>query len=211
MTGKINYSYKSVQHTYPPEWTQTPLEVIKEFSGTTPYNGTDKESGHSYGSVYDKLLTEIAGRNNTRILEIGVMSGGFTQVLHRLFPTAEIYAVDIDMSKYQYDRKNPKIHLYEMDGTLPSTATFLNESYDLIIEDGSHFPEHQKQTLDIFAPYLKKHGVYIIEDINQEYKYLKKDLQTIAFKHGLSMEWIDMTHNKGRFDDIVAIFRRTNV
>lgn len=184
---------------------------MKEYAGATAFYGTDKETVHSYGKVYDRLLTEIAGRNNTRILEIGVFTGGFTQVLHRLFPSAEIYGIDIDLSNYKYDRKNPKIHLYQMDGTLPSTAAFLNESYDLIIEDGSHFPEHQKQTLDVFAPYLKKHGIYIIEDINQEYKYLKKDLQTIAFKHGLTMEWIDMTPNKGRFDDIVAIFRRSNV
>ena len=67
---------------------------------------------------------------------------------------------------------------------------------------------HQKQSLDAFAPYLKKNGVYITEDIVQGNEQLRKDLETIGFKHNLRMEWHDLTCQKQRFDDIIAIFRK---
>lgn len=170
--------------------------------------GTDKDTTHSYGPIYEKILKKLEGRKNLTFLEIGILGGSFLQVLHELFPEADIYGVDINLQNYLYDAHNPKIHLYEMDATREETADYLNQCFDLIIEDGSHLMVHQKQTLDFFAPYLKKNGVYITEDIIQGNEQLKKDLETIGYKHNLEMEWMDLTHKKQRFDDIVAIFQR---
>lgn len=169
---------------------------------------TEKDTVHSYGKIYEKILKEFQGRNNLTILEIGILNGAFIQILHEIFPYAEIYGIDINLGNYIYDRNNPKIHLYEMDGTREETADYLNECFDLIIEDGSHLMVHQKQTLDAFSPYLKKNGIYITENIVQGNEQLKKDLETIGYKHNLRMEWMDLTFNKQRFDDILAIFRK---
>lgn len=185
-----------------------PMDVLNKYSTESNFTGTDKITGHSYGPIYEKIFNELADRNNLKILEIGVFSGAFTQVLHELFPQAEIYGVDINLKNYLYSKNNPKIHLFEMDGTKQKTAEFLNESFDLIIEDGSHMTAHQKKSLDVFAPYLKRNGIFITEDIAEGNPELKKDLETIGLKHNLKMEWIDMTSKKQRFDDIVAIFRR---
>lgn len=200
--------YNTLQTSYPLEWSIPPMEVMNKYSGDTNYTGTDKITGHSYGPIYEKIFAELAGRQNLKILEIGVFSGAFTQVLHELFPSAEIYGVDVTLNNYLFPKDNPKIHLFEMDGTKQDTADFLNESFDLIIEDGSHMTVHQKKSLDVFAPYLKKHGIYITEDIMQGNPELKKDLETIGLKHNLRMQWIDMTPKKNRVDDIVAIFRK---
>lgn len=183
-------------------------QAMSKYSSHSNYDGTDKKTTHSYMPIYGEILKEFEGRNNLVFLEIGVLSGSFLQVLHKVFPDAEIHGIDINLHNYKYDRTNPKIHLYEMDGTREETADYLNQCFDLIIEDGSHLIAHQKQTLDAFAPYLKKNGVYITEDIVQGNEQLKKDLETIGYKHNLRMEWYDLTSQKQRFDDILAIFRR---
>lgn len=182
-------------------------EVLAKYSSYSNYQGTDKETIHSYGDTYEKILKDLEKRNNLKILEIGILSGSFIQVLHEIFPEAELYGVDISLSNYLYSKDLPHVHLLEMDGTCPETADYINECFDLIIEDGSHLMIHQKETLDAFAPYLKKNGYYITEDIVQGNEQLKKDLETIGYKHNLSMEWLDLTSNKQRFDDILAVFR----
>lgn len=184
-------------------------EVLAKYSSYSNYQGTDKETSHSYGPTYEKILRELVGRNNLTILEIGVLGGSFTQVLREIFPDAELYGIDITLKNYQYNKEAPKLHLFEMDGTRAETADYLNQCFDLIIEDASHLVSHQKQTLDVFAPYLKKNGIYITEDIVQGNPELQKDLETIGYKHNLKMEWIDLTSKKKRFDDILAIFRKS--
>lgn len=183
--------------------------VLKKHSSAVHnHEGTDKTTTHSYGPVYERIIQELEGRDNLKILEIGIMSGAFIQVLHELFPDAEIYGIDVSLSAYKYPKNNPKIHLYEMDGTRKETAESVDQVFDLIIEDGSHLVEHQKKTLDVFAPYLKNNGIYITEDIVQGNEKLKTDLQLIGSKHNLKMQWIDLTYKKHRYDDIVAVFTK---
>jgi predicted O-methyltransferase YrrM len=205
---KETKTYNTLRTSYPVAWSVPPMEILDKYSTDSNFTGTDKITGHSYGPIYEKIFNELSTRNNVKILEIGVFSGAFTQVMHELFPNAEIYGVDINLKNYLYPQDNPKIHLFEMDGTKEKTAEFLNESFDLIIEDGSHMTVHQKKSLDVFAPYLKRNGIYITEDIAQGNPELRKDLETIGLKHNLRMEWFDMTDQKQRFDDIVAVFHK---
>lgn len=185
-------------------------DLLSEYGSQNNVMGTDKETIHSYGPIYERIINGMAKRRNLKILEIGILSGSFVQVLHELFPHAEVYGVDISLKNYKYHHQNKNsknVHIFEMDGTSKETADYLNECFDLIIEDGSHLPDHQKKTLDAFAPYLKKNGVFVIEDIPQGSDKLKQDLARIGVKHHLTMEWVDLTHVKHRFDDILAIFR----
>ena len=172
--------------------------------------GTDKMSMHSYFDTYDALLSKLRSRPGVKILENGIQTGAFLRTLAEYLPQAEIYGIDITLDNLKYCNTNdPRIHLYEMDGTLSSTAMHIGENFDVIIEDASHIPEHQVASLDAFAPYIKEDGIYIIEDINGAYvEYLQEKLATIATKHGLTMEWKDMRKKTGLFDDIMVIFKR---
>lgn len=184
-------------------------DLLSQYGSTDSFHGTDKETTHSYGPIYERIISGMMKRRNIKILEIGIFSGAFVQVLHELLPHAQIYGVDITLKNYKYHHRNVKnVQIFEMDGTRKETAEYLNECFDLIIEDGSHLADHQKKTLDIFAPYLKKNGVFVIEDIPQGSDNLRRDLERIGAKHHLQMEWIDRTHIKHRFDDILAIFKR---
>lgn len=172
--------------------------------------GTDKMSMHSYFDTYDTLLSKLRSRSGVKILENGIQTGAFLRTLAEYLPNAEIYGVDITLQDLKYCSTNdPRIHLYEMDGTLSSTAKHIGEKFDVIIEDASHLPEHQVASLDAFAPYIKDDGIYIIEDINGAYvDMLQEKLADVATKHGLTMEWKDMREKTGLFDDIMVIFQR---
>lgn len=37
---------------------------------------------------------------------------------------------------------------------------------------------------------------------------LRPQLEMVSKKHNLEMEWLDLRHVKGRFDDILAIFTK---
>lgn len=195
--------------------TSTPqlsfYDIIEKYSYRQGVQfGTDKMSMHSYFDTYDALLSKLRSRPGVKILENGIQTGAFLRTLAEYLPQAEIYGVDITLDELKYCNTNdPRIHLYEMDGTLSSTAMHIGENFDVIIEDASHIPEHQVASLDAFAPYIKEDGIYIIEDINGAYvEYLQEKLATIATKHGLTMEWKDMRQKTGLFDDIMVIFKR---
>jgi len=182
-------------------------QVLLKYSSKDNLQGTDKATTHSYGPVYRTILQDLAGRDKMTILEIGILSGSFLQVLHELLPGAELHGIDIDLSRYRYPKDLPRIHLYERNGTLKETAAFVNQRFDLIIEDGDHSTTSQLKTLDAFAPYLKPNGYYVVEDIVSGNEKHKQALEEMGRSHGLSMEWLELTAEKNRYDDIIAIFR----
>lgn len=193
------------------------LEILKKYSSDVANEtGTDKNTVHSYGDVYASILStlkENASNSSTalHILEIGIYSGAFLRVLHEYIPDAVIYGIDIDISRVRYINNTPNVHIYQMDGNDPSSAPTLNQTYDLIIEDGSHAVKDQIITLDNFAPYLKSGGTYIIEDIQDNgnnVEILRPELEKLATKHDLTMEWMDLKHIKNRYDDILVIFKK---
>jgi 2-polyprenyl-3-methyl-5-hydroxy-6-metoxy-1,4-benzoquinol methylase len=185
------------------------LDILTKYSNPDVGSGTDKNTTHSYGELYNMILSGLETKENVSILEIGILSGAFLKVVAEFLPHASIYGIDITLDNIKYDLNTPQFHIYKMDGTLRSSAEKLNQSYDIIIEDGSHTPEDQVKTLDAFAPYIKPGGMYIIEDISEQgFQELHSKLSMIAKSYGLIMECYDLRNTKNRFDDIVAVFKR---
>ncbi len=185
-------------------------DVLGKYSTAVRQGGTDKTTTHSYGPLYDELTR---GWRDTPvdILEIGVQHGPFLHALAEYLPHARIVGMDIDASRLDphLDWTNPRITVHEVDATTPEALGVLpsDATFDLIVEDASHLPEHQKAHLDLFAPRLKPGGTYVIEDIDGMHeRWLHRDLGDIAAKHGLRMTWKDLRHAKGRYDDILAVF-----
>jgi 2-polyprenyl-3-methyl-5-hydroxy-6-metoxy-1,4-benzoquinol methylase len=80
-------------------------EILKKYSTHDNYTGTDKNTIHSYGPIYEKIIREAVERPDLTILEIGVFSGAFLQVLHEVFPNATIHGIDITLKNYIFDKK----------------------------------------------------------------------------------------------------------
>ena len=62
-----------------------------------------------------------------------------------------------------------------------------------IVDDGSHIIEHMVLTFNTLKKYLKKGGVYIIEDIKRPdlefFEKLESDGMNIIFKHDGKWDW----------------------
>lgn len=170
--------------------------------------GTDKDTTHSYGPLYEEILAPYRYRAE-RVLEIGVYSGASVQVLSEYFTKAHVYGIDISMERILDKYKNnPRTTFANIDGTNPNAPQQLGSyQWDVIIEDASHIPNDQVASLDIFAPYIKKGGMYVLEDIaDSTIDYIRPRLQEVANRHGLYMMWYDLRHIKNQFDDVVAVF-----
>ncbi len=136
--------------------------------------GTDKGTGvdecHGYTEYYEFFLSKY---ENPKILEIGSWHGASTRMFDEYYEhQCEIWTYDIDYSVYHYKNNKDNIHCFtgnqnclgdwERFFSLDSTP----DKFDIIIDDGSHQPEHQIHTLYWLHNRLNNGGIYILEDLH---------------------------------------------
>ena len=130
---------------------------------------TDKISDHGYHRFYHDVLKHLCHKE-CNIMEIGVAGYNSIDMWKQYLPLAKIYGIDKNaqytderMSIFRGDQSSKedlKRILSQMNGV---KCSFIND-------DGSHIPEHQLLTFDIFFnDLLDDGGVYIIEDIETSY------------------------------------------
>ena len=130
---------------------------------------------HHYTRVYHELFRKKT-LEPIRILEIGLCRGRVEgwdqdrvpslQMWLDYFPNAEVIGADIeDFSWFSH----PRVRIHRVDQGNRQMLTALGEqekAFDIIIDDGSHASVHQHLTLGVLFPYLKKGGLYIVEDLD---------------------------------------------
>ncbi len=132
--------------------------------------GTDKSSTfHNFLSFYEKYLTNVRDREIT-LLEIGVKDGASVRMWREFFPHARIIGVDIDSNAKQHANDHIIVEIADQ-GNLEQLSELARKygPFDVVIDDGSHFWDHQITSLHALFPELKKGGVYILEDIDTSY------------------------------------------
>jgi hypothetical protein len=143
---------------------------------------------HTYSPLYYDIL-----KNNKydykNILEIGVgtnevmkpISGEEYQIGSSLrawrdfFPNANIFGLDIkkdvlfkdDRIECYYTDQSDSNELEKTISLIAQNQSIKNLDFDLIIDDGSHVVNHMILTFNTLKKYLKKGGIYIIEDIKK--------------------------------------------
>lgn len=162
-----------------------PLTQIANEEGTD--KGTDGPTpewlGHNYTDVYETLFSPYRQQPIT-LLEIGLgvrgsnwntliargknaAGGASIRMWSRYFPNARIFGIDVNPAGFL---DNDRIKTYVVDqGDRQQLESFINKSgvkqFDIIIDDGSHRPDHQQVSLGVLFPYLAAGGVYCIEDL----------------------------------------------
>jgi hypothetical protein len=133
--------------------------------------GTDKGTGHhGYTDLYDWYFAPIR-YFPFKLLEIGVGSGASLRMWEEFFPNANIYGIDINADCKEHETERIKIFIGHQ-----ADKKFLDEvlgeigSPDIVIDDGSHRPQHQVASMRKIFPHVQHGGTYAIEDI---YKSLK--------------------------------------
>jgi hypothetical protein len=153
--------------------------------------GTDKGTdgpaqawqGHNYTDVYDAYLSRLRDESIT-LLEIGLgvdgpnwkaniaqgrnaQGGASMRMWYRYFSRARILGADVNPAEFL---DNDRIRTGIVDqGDPEQLRGFLAqagvERVDVIIDDGSHRPDHQQITLTTLLPYLVSGGMYFVEDL----------------------------------------------
>lgn len=143
---------------------------VDELTRLAIIHGTDKWGPHFYTPVYHSLFAKR--RNDPiRLLEIGVggygspvLGGSSLAMWADYFPNGRIVGIDINEKKLSLD---PRISIHKGSQTDPA---FLKDivaehgPFDIIIDDGSHIPQHVVQTFHILWPTLADGSSYVIED-----------------------------------------------
>ncbi len=138
--------------------------------------GTDKrEQDHNYVRMYEQLLS---GRNIDNLLEIGLGSGASALMWSEAYPDSDIHIMEYFDKEHIEVWNSPQISapnltIHKGDSTQHESWANIPYGFDVIIDDGSHFPQHEIETFNLAFPHLKRGGLYFIEDThcNFEQKY----------------------------------------
>lgn len=175
------------------------LQNIWESKGYE-YYPTDKGLSHSYLETYEKEFTKFKN-SDILLIEIGASAGGGLRLFEDWFTNAELIGYDIDPQPNQVPLKKAKII---QKNVLEITQTeFIKNPPTIVIDDASHMLEDQLYIIETLYPQIKSGGLLIIEDI------LDIDGSKEKFDElNIPYEIIDLRKQKGRFDDVLLIFRK---
>lgn len=171
---------------------------------------TDKDTTHTYLEVYDEVFKPYQNKRN-RLLEIGVNGGGSINLWIDYFADVQIYGLEInnleclhEMNK-EYDNVDIKM---DVDAYSDSTLNqFEDESFDIILDDGSHQPTHQCYVLNRWMEKLVSGGLMIVEDI-QDISLVHQLLNNVSLQSSDRVAIYDRRHIKKRFDDIAIVIHK---
>jgi hypothetical protein len=136
--------------------------------------------GHDYTSVYEAYLEGYRDRVFA-LVEIGLgvkgdrweakivqgrnTGGASVKMWREYFPRARIYGLDVNECAYLDDERTRTFVADQ--GNVEDLGRVVEAvpSFDVVIDDGSHRPDHQQISLDFLFPRLSAGGLYFIEDL----------------------------------------------
>lgn len=123
-------------------------------------HGTDKSSKyHDYCRIYENLFSPLYNKPIT-LLEVGVYGGASLRMWKEYFCDGTIIGVDINHECQQHAEERIVIEIADQ-------AKYKTErKLDIVIDDGSHDPDHFRQTFRNLWPNVKPGGYYCIEDLS---------------------------------------------
>ena len=127
---------------------------------------TDKgPSQHNYTELYERLFLQWQHEPIT-IFEIGIAQGGSLAMWQEYFPSARIFAIDIE-PKPQF--ANARVQTFVADQAKREQLRPAIEAagpVHILIDDGGHSMEQQQVSLGYLFPHVRPGGYYVIEDLH---------------------------------------------
>jgi len=146
-----------------------------------------------YQDVYGTILKHLRGRPIV-VLEIGIgindptavsgmsanhTAGSSLMGWAEFFSCSEVHGADVDV-RCLFEGKRFSTHLVDqlrIDSLRAlAESPSITKPIDLIVDDGLHTPEANANSLVALLPYLSRGGVYVCEDISDEFSDLWNDL-----------------------------------
>ena len=123
-----------------------PPQATKTLSELAVLHGTDKgPDGHGFTSVYARILDPVR-QTVSRVLEIGVYTGASIRMWRDYFPNAMIIGADENLANATPTGERTKLVAADQSRVDSLEQLAAKGPFDVIIDDGSHAPEHQVLT-----------------------------------------------------------------
>ena len=182
---------------------------------------TDKNTTHSYLSLYEQLLVNKK-KTAKNILEIGIgdfgeKNGGSIKLWKDYFTNATIYALDILPIDRVIDEllNNERVILYTSTNAYDNdffTNNFLNKNIkcDFMLDDGPHTLESMILFIRLYSQLMTDDGILIIEDV-QSMDWIEVLTNEVPDHLKQFIKTYDLRTNKNRYDDIVFTIDKSNI
>jgi hypothetical protein len=140
-------------------------------------HGSDKFGSHFYTEIYHDHFERIRN-DQLHVLELGIggyddphAGGASLRMWQDYFPVAHIYGLDVFP---KHGIADDRVHVVEGSQADPCAIVALldlnpKKMFDIIIDDGSHRPEHIIPAFMMLFPYLSDGGWYVVEDTETAY------------------------------------------
>ncbi len=129
-------------------------------------HGTDKATSHAYHIPYARLMEPYQQLEPCRLLEIGIKRGSSLRTWAEVFPHLEMSAIDIDPKTEKNAPEGCATYIGNQgDDAFLDSVIAAEAQWDIVIEDGSHRIDHQKDTFVKLWPHIRPGGLYVIEDL----------------------------------------------
>jgi hypothetical protein len=134
-------------------------------------HGTDKWGAHFYTPIYHELFMNLRG-SAVRLLEIGIggynfhtIGGASLAMWAEYFPRGRIVGIDIVPKKLSLDPRVVTLVGSQSDPAFLKRVCDEHGPFDIVIDDGSHVPQHVVTSFYTLFPLLADGGLYVIEDV----------------------------------------------
>lgn len=185
------------------------------------YFGTDKWGAHRYAPHYEHHFGKFKYDDFT-LFEIGIggysrekLGGASLRMWKAFFPKAQIIGLDLEDKSFVVE---PRIATYQGSQTnAPLLRTIVSSAKNLrvVVDDGSHRPEHIRRTFEILFPLLPAGALYAIEDTQTSYWPRfggSLDLNDLSTTIGLAKRLVDgLNYEEWQDDDHKATIVDRNI
>ena len=228
--GKISFLYKKFLFNFKPrknldttDLKMDDLDDLFNYFGSdkgsrviNPYEKKSKELlGHGFAKFYKQHLEKFRKRK-INFLEIGTWKGTSVAAFYFYLKKAKIFCID---KNFKLAFKSSRINFFNCNTRkLDELSKFINffrkkncESFDVIIDDGSHLLSDMFKNLNYFFKYLSPGGLYVIEDYNHPryFNYLNDTDQQELFMDDVLLSLKRKVHFKSdiiKHEDQTQIF-----
>jgi hypothetical protein len=152
-------------------------DPLPTFTHIAMVSGSDKYSRHHYERYYTPWLEAYRHLPGLKILEIGARAGHSLKLWDDYFTNASLilglaYMEGTDELPQRLEgvRHNVSLHFGDQSKVETMQALVDYGPFDVIIDDGSHIPEHVMFSLySLWDRAVKPGGLYVIEDVETSY------------------------------------------
>ena len=134
---------------------------------------TNKEyTQHFISQGYDSIFNNYDNSKNYNILEIGVYEGQSISLLSDYFSNSFVTGIENNLENLKIPLKGRNYEILNKDAYCMDTLNYFDFKFDIIIDDGSHKPEHMEFCVSEYYKILNEGGILIVEDIIPQFSDL---------------------------------------